>query len=186
MTTKKAIDILKHHQEKLFGLPANHQKFSSWKVQALTFIETFFKEGRNSNEYTVLQAYNYFPGDGDTITAEQSKSYLSWFIGDCIQTIKSIGVYKEPKRNFLTRYNEGTLVTIIIFAVTVLFSGGTLLGKYLSDTQNIELKRKVEDLQNRLNAVTSPSTNNKPNTVTGKEAHPNTDTDNDSNKIQDN
>jgi hypothetical protein len=130
MTTKKAIGILAQHQEKLFALPPNHQKFSSWKVQALTLIETFFKEGRNSNEYIALKNYTYLPSwDGDIATANNTKPMLSSFIGDCIQTLKSIGVPKKEWKHILITTHPAIFWSVFSAMLLFAFWLGTQLHK---------------------------------------------------------
>ena len=55
---------------------------------------------------------------------------------------KNIGIYKEPKQNFLNQLSDSLLVLILSVIGIVSFG----LGKYTSDVQNIELKSKLEEL----------------------------------------
>ena len=172
MNTKKAIDILAKHQEKLFALPASPQKFSSWKVQALTFIETFFKEGRNSNEYRALKNYESLPRyDGDSAIADNAKPALSSFIGDCIQTINSIGVYNPPKKNFLYTVDNRWLAAIVVSGLTGMYFLGHNIGKRSADVQLFELRQEIKDLKKSSNGAISPTliiSNDKTNDTTNR------------------
>lgn len=136
MTKRKAVSILKTQIAKIVNI-YEPSEFTRWKVQTLTYIQSFFKD---ASEYTVAQSYLNFP----TASAEferdlqELKNKLIALLNSYIETMEAIGV---PNRgNFLTRMREGWLIFIMCLLFPAIFSGGLLFGKYLSDTQNIELR----------------------------------------------
>ena len=92
-------------------------------------------------------------------------------------------MYREQKKNFLSRLPDTWLIPILSIAIPSLFIGGTLWGKKLSDTQNIELKMENKDLKSRLPKVFSIPQN--ANNVISSETQSDTASNNKGNKIQD-
>jgi len=75
------------------------------------------------------------------------------FLNDCINTIKNIGLHKEPKHNFLNQLSDSIIVLILTTIGIVSFG----LGKYISDVQNIELK--IENENYKKSFISSPNAN---------------------------
>jgi hypothetical protein len=72
---ERLLKILIAQQVRLLNLPASHEHFVAWKSQTLTYLDSFFPNGSKSNEYALIQKYDYFPAyPGDTRPIEESKS----------------------------------------------------------------------------------------------------------------
>ena len=98
------------------------------------------------------------------IKSNEKKEKIISFLNDCINIISNKGLYKSPKSNFLSTIPDW-LLSLIIPALVVL---GTLLGKYLSDVQNIELKRENKILLNKLSVSPTDSITNKDKDLSNK------------------
>lgn len=134
---------------------SNYNGYSGWRSQTVSFYSDYF--GVNSQEYGYLNAAsaNTLYLEGYAVDQERDR-----FIGTIkskvkqdIDTLRIKGLPKQPeipKINFLYRINDSVLVSIIIFVITALLGVGSLWGKYLSDTQNIELKQEVKFLKDSI------------------------------------
>ena len=138
MRKKEAIKILNKQIKKLQTNPENTRY--SWKIETHTYIVKFFGESSKQAEYI-----NNISWTNSWTTPEKVVINVISFLNDCINTIETIGLYKEKRQNFLT--------TLPDWVVSLIFPGlisvGLIIGKYTSDLQNIELKRKIEQLEQR-------------------------------------
>ncbi|HEY6977912.1 MAG TPA: hypothetical protein VH396_16550, partial [Chitinophagaceae bacterium] len=100
-------------------------------------------------EYNLIWNFGSFPSIRQEVhEANEAKRKLSNYIDDFIETINSIGLPKKP--NFLYRLTNLWLTIILTLLIPSLITASTLWGKYLSDTQNIELKQEVKSLRDSL------------------------------------
>jgi len=160
MNKDQAIDILKQQKSKLRRRNDNIGNVEvlidgTWKTQTESYIKLFFSE--KSPEFDHISHFMLY--ELPTLEAYAYKAIpgLETFIDNCVESVKNNGLYRIPRGNFLSRLNEGTLVTILIFAIPGLLTVGTLFGKYLSDTQNIELRSTVKTLKDSLILLRNPA-----------------------------
>lgn len=154
MKVKKAISILTEQSEKLKQL----ELFTThnWTVETQTYLSEFFGKGSYQSEHFRMNLTD--------IKSNEKKEKIISFLNDCINIISNKGLYKSPKSNFLSTIPDW-LLSLIIPALVVL---GTLLGKYLSDVQNIELKRENKILLNKLSVSPTDSITNKDKDLSNK------------------
>lgn len=156
--TNQAIKILTEQIDKLNTISTFNN--GVWRFQTISYIELFFsKESAeyryiNQTDFAVETAYST-PGDIAQLVSRHKES-AKHFLINCIDTLRIKGIYKPEKINFLYRIKGATLLTVIIFTIPGLLGIGTLWGKYLSDTQNVELKIEVKDLKSEIEKLKSP------------------------------
>lgn len=136
MNNKKAIEILQKQIDKLLSTKQNRNE--SWIIETQTYVINFF--GKESHQNNFFKYYSWTPNPDFDPDFQEKQTII--FLNDCIDTIKNIGIYKEPKQNFLNQLSDSLLVLILSVIGIVSFG----LGKYTSDVQNIELKSKLEEL----------------------------------------
>jgi hypothetical protein len=74
--------------------------------------------------------------------------YVEQFLYNSLETIQLKGLQKEG--NFLSRISDNWLIASIPVILIGVHTAGTLYGKNLSDTQNIELKSQNRMLKDSL------------------------------------
>lgn len=145
MNKKTAIKVIeiqiqkldKFHEKKLYDLV--------WKTQTTQYIKQIF--GESSEQFDYMS------------TAKVQSPYSpdpTKFLDSCIDSVKNVGVYKEPKKNILSSLSDSLIVLILTTIGIVSFA----LGKYTSDTQNIELKRDNKELIDSLSFFKSRNISN--------------------------
>jgi hypothetical protein len=144
MTSKKAIEILNKQIEKL-----SQNRNENWTIETHTYIKMFF--GENSRQNDFFRYYSWSDNPGTNLNG-QEKATID-FLKNCINTIKNVGLHKEPKHNFLNQLSDSLIVLILSVIGFVCFG----LGKYMSDVQNIELKSQVERLTK--SPISTPNSN---------------------------
>lgn len=178
MKVNQALEILKQQKEKL---PVDIETQKTWLTQTAAFIKDFF--GLESDQYKFIKNFSF---------KEQSKgSYNSFFdvyspnpnydpsdkqkvaenfIEICIDTLKKKNsLYKEPKTNFLSTLSKEFVWGIIV----AIFGAGIVVGHYLTDVKNFELKQDnkvLKDSLDKLLKITSPI--NPTNNITNDTTHP--------------
>ena len=155
MKVSKAIKILEFQKEKLETIESLNDR--TWEIQTRSYLINFFSENSpevnflSKDKFFVSQYNNYGIKSASEIkrdTNDQIKIAKD-FIDNCIKTLQDRNkLYKPP--NFLTRLTDTAIWTTITIAVPGLLLVGSLFGKYLSDTQNFELKQQVKTLKDSL------------------------------------
>ena len=155
-TTLKAIEILTGQQNKLAELPTFDN--GVWRTQTKSYIELFFST--DSAEFKYINETDFYVGRGGAYVTytpleiqnktDYQKKIAGDFLTNCIETLEHKGVYQPPKGNFLSRMSDGLIVTILLFAIPGLLWVGNVWGKYLSDTQNIEMKIEIKNLKDTI------------------------------------
>jgi hypothetical protein len=180
MKKEAAINILNKQKDKLDDV--NNLVNDTWRTQTVSYIKMLF--GETSPEYSFIYHFQmYYDYDTKVDETKGRIPQLSKYIDNCIETINDKGLYREQKKNFLSRLPDTWPIPILSIAIPSLFIGGTLWGKKLSDTQNIELKMENKDLKSRLPKVFSIPQN--ANNVISSETQSDTASNNKGNKIQD-
>lgn len=173
MTKEKAIQILTRQRDKLDDPKVPND--DAWIFQTADYIRQFF--GDNSQQFSYISQFKFgvwykTSDSSDVIKArlDQNLREVKQFLDNCIEAINDTGLYKPPTTNFLNKLSDTALWTIIPFVVTVTFSAGLLVGKYFSDTQNIELKQELKKCQDNspITIPTFPNSNPITDTPTNK------------------
>lgn len=85
---------------------------------------------------------------------EESTRKGKIFMDNCISYISNNGIYKEPKKNFLSSMSDEAVIGLIAILVTTVFGAGYFCGNYFSqnkiDNEKIQMKEKLDSLQNLL------------------------------------
>ncbi|WP_298147698.1 hypothetical protein [Flavobacterium sp.] len=147
MKPDKAVEILRQQIEKLQTSKDNRTQ--SWTIETRTYIVYFFGENSFQNEYFRHLSWSIEPKrDHD----RQEKDAIK-FLEDCINTIKNVGLYKKPTTNILSKLSD-SLIVLILTAIATVAVG---IGKYISDIQNIELKRENIELKEKIKKTINQS-----------------------------
>ena len=152
MNKNKAIKIINTQIEKLKSSKDNRNE--SWTIETQTYIIHFFGKDSHQNDFFKYYSWSLQP-DFDPDVQEKETII---FLNDCINTIKNVGLYKEPKINFLNQLSDSIIVLILTTIGIVSFG----LGKYISDVQNIELKIENENYKKLSITPTNTDTNKAP------------------------
>lgn len=139
MNKKKAITILENQIKSLDKYFSGDSYDMTWKIQTLAYLKKIFGEESSQFEYF------------NKIRISSQKPDPTRFLNECIEVVKNIGVYKEPKKNILSSLHDSIIAIIITAIGTVSFS----VGKYTSDAQNIELKIENKELSDSLSLFKS-------------------------------
>jgi len=152
MNSKKAIKILQGQIEKLDSY--DDPKDETWVFQTAEYIKGIF--GENSSQYSYISNFHFgvysISGESNEVIRnrllQKQKKVRNFMLG-CIETINITGVAKVPKPNFIYRLSDTALWTLITFTITIVFSAGYLLGHYISDIKNIELRRELNQYKEK-------------------------------------
>jgi hypothetical protein len=162
MTTKKAIEILTKQRDKIDDI--NYPNDETWVYQTAEYIRQFF--GENSTQFSYINRFSFSVLATNYDSKEAVRQWMAQkprdakqFLNNCIEDLKHTGLYKKPSVNILSKLSDTALWTIIPFTLTTVFTGGFLLGQYLTDIKNIELRQELTKCKNA-----------SPNTIT---AYPN-------------
>jgi hypothetical protein len=155
MTKRKAISALNKLKEKL--LVDDLQFGSSWILQAESYLAMMIggEDVLTKQFESVASSHKYFNSQNN-LTDEMVNGYKLQFtniLQSSIEKIKHTGLIDTGSRNILYRIDDKWLIPIFSLAITGIFGMSSLWGKYLSDTQNIELRMQVKKLQDSLSTV---------------------------------
>jgi hypothetical protein len=153
MNKKKSIEILKSQKAKIDD--PNHKNDTNWVFQTASYIKDFF--GKDSTEYDFIRNFqfevNYSVYDSPDIILREIKEkndQAKRFIDNCIETINQKGLTKGNEGNFLQKFNDTWLSTLLVLLLTTVATVSFMLGKYISNVENFSLKKENEELQSIL------------------------------------
>ncbi len=156
----KAINTLKEQSDKL---PVDDEFKINWVIQTSSYIRDYF--GETDENYLRIKSFSLFQSSkgqyenwfGDDVWVP-NKNYnpadrniiAKDFLKNCVEILEKRNyLYKKPKKNFLSTISEAWLIFWIGLAFAIIAG----LGKYISDIQNVELKRQVKDLQMEIDHI---------------------------------
>jgi len=152
MNKRIAVEMLNKQKIKLSQ--TNADLFYTWKIQTTTYIKEIF--GEHSNEYLFINKFSQYIVYSDLSYDKQldkKREELNQYLGNCIETLSHIHIYKPPKRNFLNRVDNKILVPIIIALAGGLWTLGFRIGQNSSDIKNIELKMENNNLKDSISII---------------------------------
>jgi len=155
MRKNKAIGILNIQRLKLED--NSYYADRKWTIQTQDYIKYFF--GENSPQLEYIKNYidfNYYrvnsnPDEKEAKIQKEKDSAIR-FINDCIEIIENKGLVNQ-NHNFLERANNTILITVILFLISGLISGGYIFGVSTTDSKNVELRQENKLLKDSLNKV---------------------------------
>jgi hypothetical protein len=154
MNKRQAIKILEKQRDKLEDKSV--YKDDIWVYQSASYIKDFF--GEESPEFHFLKRFT-FSAIGTSCTTDvewrnelaNKKQKAYQFINSCIETLEHKSLYEKPKLNFLQRWDNATLSSILIPIASVLFMAGYKSGERFTDTKNFRLEQEVGSLKDSIN-----------------------------------
>lgn len=145
MKRTKAKNLLQKQIDKLIKFENPEDYDIDWKVQTTAYIKIFF--GENSPQFKRIR---------DDSAKNKGQSNLVSFLMDCIDTITSIGLYKEPKKNILSKVSNLKLLTFAI----IIFTTGLTWGVWLGENKLIRIFTVGENSANKeSNAISNDKDN---------------------------
>jgi hypothetical protein len=156
MKLSKAVEILLGQKAKL---KTENLRQDTWKTQTASYIEGFF--GEKSNEYTFIERFEFYSKTFDSMSASYDTDYhikqntrtASDFIDNCVDTLKTKGLYRAPKQNFIAQLSETAIWAIVGLGIPGLLSVGFFFGNLFSDKQNIELRQENRNVRDSLHVL---------------------------------
>ncbi|MDD4730203.1 MAG: hypothetical protein PHN55_15810 [Dysgonamonadaceae bacterium] len=162
MNKKNAIKVLENQKSKL--IDNKIYKDETWVFQTASFIKDFF--GEDSTEYSFISQFNFYVKVPNGTSPEETRFLLDnkknkaeKFIDDCIETIKTKGLIKRTKINFLNRLTNGAIVSIMTPIALAIFGAGFYFGTEKINNDNIELKSENKEITNKFDSLNYVITN---------------------------
>lgn len=121
------------------------------KVQIEGYIKTFF--GESSPQYEFIRDFKLNPEreeNKEHSFSKNDRNHLESFLKNCEETILVNGLHKTPKVNWLYRINNAVWIPVLLAAFGGMFILGEKIGSRSADVKNIELKRRIEVLEDSL------------------------------------
>ena len=146
MTKRQALRSLRSQLQKLEANNSHADIY--WLQQTWDYYALIF--GEDSFQYQQIRKFAPSAVHAQDRTMHIGKegvkpnAQLKLAMNNAIGSIRN-GAFLQNK-NFLSRISEGWLIAIFTGSISVVFAAGTFYGKYLSDTQNTELKQEIEAL----------------------------------------
>ena len=148
MNKKEAVSILEEQINKLDD-DKNHNY--NWFVETKTYIDSFL--GKDSHQSDSLKNRTFNQSSKIGISKEENINNIKTSVRNCINVINNIGLYKKPKKNFLSSIPDSLLV--LIFS-TIGFVGFTM-GKYTSDVKNFNQEQEIIFLNKEIDSIRKAS-----------------------------
>lgn len=165
MRTKKATKIIERQIEKLQNTEA--LKNELWKLQTLSSLKTIL--GDNSDECKRFSNFRIYDESLRLIRKDvdervaNDKLKIQSFLKDCIETVKDKGVYHPPNSNWLSRWAEksldsllATLTTIVLTLCGVCWILGGVYNKPEKienlESENASLRDSIVQLSSKISA----------------------------------
>lgn len=121
LDNNKAIKILR---TQIVKIKDSENWTNRWTMETNTYLSAFF--GVDSKQANHLGNHIWSESKVLNVIPEESAKESIKFLTDCIHLIENIGLTK-PKGNFISRLSD----RLIIFILTVLFTGGVLIGRLI-------------------------------------------------------
>lgn len=128
MNKKTALKVLEIQKQKLDKFHEKRFYDLVWKTQTVQYIKQIF--GENSEQLNYINSIKI---------RSQFSPDPSRFLDSCIDTIKNIGVFKEPKKNILYGYSNLKIISIAIS----IFVAGFMTCFWFSNNGIISFNRTV-------------------------------------------
>ena len=141
-TNKQAVKILKTQIIKLEDF--EYLKNLTWRTQTAEYVKHFF--GAKSNQYSLINNFTFYDSYDNLSRDQQIKKSAvkaKHFLNDCIQVIENVGLYKEPKTNFLSSLNNYAILGALGAVLASAFTAGITYEKQAADIKNFELKQTL-------------------------------------------
>jgi hypothetical protein len=123
MNKKKAVRIIEEQKQKV--LSSEHPNTDEWIFETASYVKDFF--GFKSTEYSWIVQFKWHVKtlSTDFVSDKEIKEMLDEkqkkvvrFLDNCKRTLENKGLYKEPKKNFLSDKTNFELLGII-FSICV-------------------------------------------------------------------
>lgn len=154
MRKKTAINLLKT-QKKIFELESYDNR-DVWFQKTASLIELVL--GRESNEYHSFSHFEFGilttnPENVDfNAVYKQKRKIMIGLLNNCIDKLNITGIYKPPKDNLLSTYNNWQILSIIV----IVFIAGLSAGIWLSETKSFSFISSIEkNIDNHTQSETS-------------------------------
>jgi hypothetical protein len=158
--SKKAINKLRESKTKLNNI-TNVQEGNNWKASLkASFILYLGKDsailGRLENLYFTRKVEtnikNYLGTATKNVYDDNKKENFRNLIDNVIEHIESHGLYKNAtkKNNLLSEFNNATLIGGLFAVAALIFTAGTLKGKFDADREIIENNIQKTETNNQL------------------------------------
>lgn len=167
MRKKKAIKILEEQKQKV--LNPEYPNDQEWIFETASYIKDFF--GFNSTEYTWIAQFKWHVeySNHDFISDEEIKQTLKEkpekvirFLDNCKRILENKGLFKEPKKNWVSEKSNFELLGIIFGICVFVFWIGYWTKKFevfsvVSQTEKsipIPLVNSTENVSDEKNKIT--------------------------------
>lgn len=160
MKLKRAIKILEEQKQKV--LSSDHPNNEEWIFETASYIKEFF--GINSTEYSWISQFKWHvkyidspfidnEKDVDFELKQKPKKAVT-FLENCKNVLKNKGLYKEPKKNLLSDFNNWKLITIFIAIFIAGLTSGIWLNEKKSFSFNSFIQNNTKDNTNSKREIT--------------------------------
>lgn len=152
MRNKKAISILENQLKKIENPELRTETFL---METRTYIKTFFSE--DSEQYNFIANFKWhkfnssYTFKGEELQPEKKYNELKEFLNKSIDTIKNIGIKKEPVENWFSKLPDWVINLGLPSLCFISFGFGILF----TTNNNAELRRENKKLKEKLLLISS-------------------------------
>lgn len=146
MTTQTAIALLIQQKELL----KSTSQGDPWLMNMAIYLEEIFgASSRQLKDFEELPRLNFTLPEYD-IRVNQLSTLIDMWISNV-----NNGLFKkeEKKKGFFYSLSEDWRIAIVGIIITIIGGLSAAAGKYLSDSQNFDLKQQVKELQIQLDHI---------------------------------
>ena len=155
MNKSTAIKILMNQRDELKRLKNKDNQFDLWAIQTEYYIKTFFHD-YSLHGFIIKNSPTPNISHDDTVV-DGYIMRMTKFLDNCIATIQDVDIKNPEGRNYLYRLDNTWLTTILGIALTVVFSGGLIVGRY-ADNRSYNIELKGDGIRNNITLPAQSST----------------------------